>query len=112
MLCCTVYTEMCANPTLWCNTGDEAVGGPPAEGSGEVVVEPPPEQAEDTPALGSGAAVVVPPLSNEDEPPGVGSGAVVEVPPPEEDEGDDTTEPMGQGDESEVESEVNQFGES
>ena len=105
MLSCTVYTEMCANPTLCCNTGDEAVGGPPAEGSGEVVVEPPPEQAGDTPALGSGAAVVVPPLSNENDPPGVGSGAVVAEPPPVEDEGDETTEPMAQGDESGVESE-------
>ena len=103
---------MYANPTLWCNTGDEAVGGPPAEISGEVVEEPAPEQSEDTPALGSGAAVAVPPLSNEDEPPGVGSGALVAVPPPEEDDGDETTEPLGQGDESGVESEGNQFGES
>ena len=53
----------------------------------------------------------MPPLLNEDEPPEVGSGAEVAVPPPEEDEGDETTEPLGQGDESGVESEGNQFAE-
>ena len=75
---------MCANPTFCCDTGpgDEAVGGAPAEGSGEVVVEPPPEQAEDTPALGSGAAVVVPPPEIA-KAPAVGSGEAVPEPPPE-----------------------------
>ena len=81
MVCCTVYTELGANPNVCCNPGDVAVGGPAAEGSGVVCVEPAPGQAEDTPPMGSSEAVAVPPLENAT--PAVGSGEAVPEPPPE-----------------------------